>query len=87
MISNKINKRIPVSKKVNVSKDSFNEYKNEKKDSDDPIAKEKISAAREINKVVEKQIEEDYQQTVNEIENDASKRIESINKMLQDDED
>ena len=66
------------------AKDSYNEYKEYKKDSGDPLASEKISTAKEAHKVVEKGIENDYQQTVDQIDREAEHRINSINNMLDD---
>lgn len=66
----------------NEAKDSYKDYKDMKNDSDDPLAKEKISTAKEASKVVEKGIEHDYNQTKAQIEEEADRRINSIDQML-----
>jgi len=69
------------------AKNSFEHYKGRKKDSDDPIADEKISIAKEASKVVEKNIEDDYRQTKDQIEEDVDRRLKSIDNMLEDSND
>jgi len=66
------------------AKDSFKSYKEYKKDSDDPVADEKISTAKEATKVVQKNIENDYEETKKKIEDEADMRINSIDNMLDD---
>jgi len=69
------------------AKDSYKDYKDMKKESDDPLAKEKISTAKEASKVVEKGIEQDYEETKAKIERDAEHRINSIDNMLDRDKE
>jgi len=66
------------------AKDSYKEYKEYKKDSNDPAAGHKISAAKDVSKAIEKGIENDYQDTVDRMERDAEHRMNSIDNMLKD---
>jgi len=66
------------------AKDSYKEYKERMKDSDDPYSKEKISAAKEAHKIINKDIEADYQQTKDQIEKDVDYRVNSIDNMFDD---
>ncbi|MDU1904341.1 MAG: hypothetical protein E6772_06100 [Dysgonomonas sp.] len=69
------------------AKESFKNYKEMKKDSDDPLAKEKISTAKEASKVIEKGIDNDYEQTKNRIEKEAEFRLNSIDNMLEENDE
>jgi len=71
------------------AKNQFEEYKKRMENSDDPDAKEKISMAKDASKMVERDIEDDYQQTRVDIENEVDMRINSIDDMQgkQDDND
>lgn len=65
-----------------VADDHFKEYKERKKNSDDPRADEKISAAKDITKAIKKEIEVDYEDTKDRIEKDRDHRLDSIDNML-----
>lgn len=68
-------------------KENFNEIKQEIKDSDDPNSREKINIAKNTRKIVENNIEADYNQSIDELERHADKRMDSIDHMLDDSKD
>lgn len=68
-------------------KDSYKEMKQELKDSDDPNAKEKIEIAKQTRKIIENNIEADYQESKESVERHAQERMESIDNMLDNEKD
>lgn len=64
--------------------DSYKDYKNYKDDSDDPVASEKISTAKEASKVIKKSIELDYEDSIDMVDREGDKRMDSIDRMLDD---
>lgn len=69
---------------IKETKDCFRQYQDYKKSTDDPIASEKISTAKEASKVVEKGIKNDYEETKDRIDREAEHRINSIDNMFGD---
>jgi len=63
---------------------SYKDYKNYKDDSDDPVASEKISTAKEASKVIKKSIELDYEDSIDMVDREGDKRMDSIDRMLDD---
>jgi len=68
-------------------KDDYKEYKDKIKDRDDPYSKEKSNIAKEAHNIMKKDIEADYNETIDRIDMDADERINSIDNMLADDKD
>ncbi len=64
--------------------DSYKDYKNYKDDSDDPVASEKISTAKEASKVIKKSIELDYEDSIDMVDREGDRRMDSIDRMLDD---
>lgn len=66
------------------AKESLENYKECLENSNDPTAKEKVSTAEEVHKVIEKNIDIDYQQTKDQLTREKDYRISSIENMLDD---
>ncbi|GEM_PF-1760206 len=68
-------------------KENFKDIKQEIKDSDEPNSREKINIAKNTRKIIENNIEADYNESIDELERHADKRLSSIDSMLDDSED
>lgn len=68
----------------NTSKECYKRFKDEMKDSNDPAKNEKISAAKAMSKVTEKNIQTDYEVTKHSIEDTKDNRLNSIDNMMSD---
>lgn len=66
------------------AKEGLKNYKENLENSNDPTAKEKISVAESVHKVVEKNIENDYQRSKDQLTREKDYRISSIENMLDD---
>lgn len=62
----------------------YTDYKDYKKDSGDPVSDEKVSTAKEASKVMKKNIELDYEETIDRIEEEGNRRLESLDNMMKD---
>lgn len=65
-----------------IAEDKYKDYKEQKKDSGDPLADEKIATAKKATQVVTKDIDLDYKDTKDRIEQEAEGRMESLDRMM-----